>query len=206
MLALSSASGRAPFDAALRRYVDFLTADGLLDVELEIDPAIRLGPDEQIEVFRIVQEGLANSRKHSHARHAWVEIGERPDGRYVAMRDDGSGFDTGEEGGGQGLRNMRERAASIGGALTLRSAPGAGHRARSAAPHVEALNVESRREIDREDDDLREGLAVDLRGVTARRQCANGGRDSSRIARLPRTTTRWCTARSAARPSGPACR
>jgi signal transduction histidine kinase len=126
VLALSSASGRAPFDAALRRYVDFLTADGLLDVELEIDPAIRLGPDEQIELFRIVQEGLANSRKHSHARHAWVEIGERPDGRYVAMRDDGSGFDTGEEGGGQGLRNMRERAASIGGALTLRSAPGAG--------------------------------------------------------------------------------
>jgi signal transduction histidine kinase len=126
VLALSSASGRAPFDAALRRYVDFLTADGLLDVELEIDPAIRLGPDEQIELFRIVQEGLANSRKHSHARHAWVEIGERPDGRYVALRDDGSGFDTGEEGGGQGLRNMRERAASIGGALTLRSSPGAG--------------------------------------------------------------------------------
>ena len=28
MLALSSASGNAPFDAALRRYVDFLTADG----------------------------------------------------------------------------------------------------------------------------------------------------------------------------------
>jgi signal transduction histidine kinase len=126
VLALSSASGRAPFDAALRRYVDFLTADGELEVELEIDPAIKLGPDEQIELFRIVQEGLANSRKHAGARHAWVEIGERSDGRFIALRDDGSGFDTEDVGGGQGLRNMRERAASIGGALTLRSTPGAG--------------------------------------------------------------------------------
>jgi signal transduction histidine kinase len=126
VLALSSASGRAPFDAALRRYVDFLTADGVLDVELEIDPSIRLGPDEQIELFRIVQEGLANSRKHASARHAWVEIGERPDGRFVALRDDGSGFDTDDAPVGQGLRNMRERAASIGGALTLRSTPGSG--------------------------------------------------------------------------------
>jgi signal transduction histidine kinase len=126
ILALSSASGRASFDAALRRYVDFLTADGSLEVELEIDPAITLGPDEQIELFRIVQEGLANSRKHSEARHAWVQIGERSGERFVALRDDGEGFDATEDSAGQGLRNMRERAASIGGALTLSSAPGAG--------------------------------------------------------------------------------
>jgi signal transduction histidine kinase len=126
ILALSSASGRAPFDAALRRYVDFLTADGELEVELEIDPAITLGPDEQIELFRIVQEGLANARKHADARHAWVKIGERAGERFVALRDDGTGFDTAEDATGQGLGNMRERAASIGGALTLRSAPGAG--------------------------------------------------------------------------------
>ncbi len=126
ILALSSASGRAPFDAALRRYVDFLTADGVLDVELEIDPAIKLGPDEQIELFRIVQEGLANARRHAHARHAWVQIGERSGERFVALRDDGSGFDPAAGGGGQGLRNMRERAASIGGALTLSSSPEAG--------------------------------------------------------------------------------
>ena len=70
VLALSSASGSAPFDAALRRYVDFLVADGELDVEMEVDPAVALGPDEEIEVFRIVQEGLANVRKHAGARNA----------------------------------------------------------------------------------------------------------------------------------------
>jgi signal transduction histidine kinase len=126
ILALSSAAGRSPFDAGLRRYVDFLTADGALEVELEIDPEIVLGPDEQIEVFRIVQEGLANVRKHAGATHAWVQIGERVGDRYVRIRDDGAGFEPEEGGAGHGLRNMRERAASIGGALTLRSAAGAG--------------------------------------------------------------------------------
>ncbi|HEX3806748.1 MAG TPA: ATP-binding protein [Gaiellaceae bacterium] len=126
ILALSSASGRAPFDAALRRYIDVLTADGGLEVELEIDASITLGPDEQIELFRIVQEGLANARKHAGAAHAWVQIGERAGARFVSVRDDGAGFEPAEGGAGQGLNNMRDRAASIGGALSLRSAPGSG--------------------------------------------------------------------------------
>lgn len=126
ILALSSASGRSPFDTALRRYVDVLTSDGRLEVELEIDPEIDLGPDEQIELFRIVQEGLANARKHGGAEHAWVQIGQRANERFVALRDDGVGFEPDEVTSGQGLRNMRERAATIGGALSLRTAPGGG--------------------------------------------------------------------------------
>jgi signal transduction histidine kinase len=127
VLALSSAGGTAPFDAALRRYVDFLAADGELDVELEIDPAVALAPDEQIEVFRIVQEGLANVRRHAGARHAEVAIEQRGSRRVVSVRDDGIGFepDAGE-GAGQGLRNMRARADSIQGGFTMRSSPGDG--------------------------------------------------------------------------------
>jgi signal transduction histidine kinase len=127
ILALSSASGTAPFDAALRRYVEFLTADGELDVELEIDPRIRLAPDEQIEIFRIVQEGLANVRKHAHATRAWVTIAQRGSGeRHVTVRDDGAGFDGDEPPAGQGLRNMRARAESIQGGFSLRTVPGRG--------------------------------------------------------------------------------
>src|SRR4051794_13077881 len=106
ILALSSAAGRAPFDAALRRYVDFLTADGALAVDLEVDPSIALGPDEQIGVFRIVQEGLANARRHAGATHAWVQIGAHAGDRVVRVRDDGVGFEPVEAGAGQGLRNM----------------------------------------------------------------------------------------------------
>jgi len=125
ILALSSASGTSPFDAALRRYVEVLTADGALDVELEIDPSIHLAPDEQIEIFRIVQEGLANVRKHASATRAEVWIVERDGERVVTIRDDGTGFE-GETEAGQGLRNIRARAASIEGGFSLRSRPGLG--------------------------------------------------------------------------------
>lgn len=127
ILALSSASGTAPFDAALRRYVDVLTADGGLDVELEVDNTIRLAPDEQIEIFRIVQEGLANVRKHANATRAEVTIGQRAFGeRFVNITDDGEGFDGEEAPAGQGLKNIRARAESIEGGFSLRSIPGRG--------------------------------------------------------------------------------
>jgi signal transduction histidine kinase len=126
ILALSSASGTAPFDAALRRYVEFLTADGVLDVELDVDPGIHLAPDEQIEIFRIVQEGLANVRKHAQATRAEVVIGWRMGDRLVSIQDDGAGFDGAEVAAGQGLKNMRARAASIEGGFSLSSVPGRG--------------------------------------------------------------------------------
>jgi signal transduction histidine kinase len=126
ILALSTASGNASFDAALRRYVEFLTADGELEVDLEIDPAARLAPDEQIDVFRIVQEGLANVRKHANARRAEVVIGVRDGERFVLVRDDGEGFDGESPGAGQGLKNIRARTENIEGGFTLTSRPGFG--------------------------------------------------------------------------------
>jgi signal transduction histidine kinase len=126
ILALSTASGNAPFDAALRRYIEFLTADGQLEVDLEIDPAVRLAPDEQIEVFRIVQEGLANVRKHANAQHAEVLIGVRENERFVSVRDDGEGFEGKATDAGQGLKNIRARTESIDGGFTLTSRPGFG--------------------------------------------------------------------------------
>ena len=96
VLALSSAGGSARFDSALRRYVELLTADGELDVELEVDPQVRLAPDEQIEVFRIVQEGLGNARRHSGAGHVEVSISHQGGRRVVSVSDDGVGFDDAE--------------------------------------------------------------------------------------------------------------
>jgi signal transduction histidine kinase len=126
VLALSSAGGSARFDSALRRYVDVLTADGEVDVELDVDGSVRLAPDEQIEVFRIVQEGLGNARRHAGARHVEVAIAQRAGRRVVSVRDDGVGFDEATATNGQGLENMRQRAAAIEGRLSLRSAPGRG--------------------------------------------------------------------------------
>ena len=126
VLALSSAGGSARFDSALRRYVDVLTADGELEVELDVDRQVRLAPDEQIEVFRIVQEGLGNARRHAGAQHVEVQITQRAGRRLVSVRDDGVGFDRDSAGAGQGLQNMEQRALAIEGELNLRSAPGRG--------------------------------------------------------------------------------
>jgi signal transduction histidine kinase len=126
ILALSTAAGNATLDAALRRYVEFVTADGELAVDVEIDPAVRLAPDEQIEVFRIVQEGLANVRKHANATRAEVVIGLREGERFVSIRDDGTGFDGQVAPAGQGLKNIKARTKSIEGGFTLTSRPGFG--------------------------------------------------------------------------------
>ncbi len=126
VLALSSAGGTARFDAALRRYVDVLTADGELEVELEIDPQVQLAPDEQIEVFRIVQEGLGNARRHAGAQRVDLSISQRGGRRVVSVRDDGVGFEQADAVPGQGLENMKLRAEAIEGRLSLRSAPGRG--------------------------------------------------------------------------------
>jgi signal transduction histidine kinase len=126
VLALSSAGGSARFDSALRRYVDVLTADGELDVEVDVDPQVRLAPDEQIEVFRIVQEGLGNARRHAGARHVEVSISQRTGRRVVLVSDDGVGFDASSGADGQGIANMRVRAKAIEGELTLRSHLGRG--------------------------------------------------------------------------------
>jgi signal transduction histidine kinase len=126
VLALSSAGGSARFDSALRRYVEVLTADGELEVELDVDPQVRLAPDEQIEVFRIVQEGLGNVRRHAGASHVDVSISQRTGRRIVTVSDDGVGFDESAVLPGQGVENMRVRARAIDGQLTLRSARGRG--------------------------------------------------------------------------------
>jgi signal transduction histidine kinase len=126
VLALSSAGGSSRFDSALRRYVEVLTADGELDVEVDVDRAVRLAPDEQIEVFRIVQEGLGNARRHAGAKHVEVEISQRNGRRVVLVRDDGVGFDEDAAATGQGLENMRLRADAIQGELNLDTSPGRG--------------------------------------------------------------------------------
>ena len=55
-----------------------------------------------------------------------MTIGLRGDERYVQVVDDGAGFDGEQRPAGQGLRNMRERAKSIGGGFSLTSTPGRG--------------------------------------------------------------------------------
>jgi signal transduction histidine kinase len=79
-------------------------------------------------LLRIVQEALANVRKHAGARQVEVRIGAIPEGIEVVVADDGRGFDPGRDRASGdrmphfGLATMRERAESVGGTLEVVSA------------------------------------------------------------------------------------
>ncbi len=83
-------------------------------------PASLRGP-LAVEVARVVQEALANVRRHSGARHARVSLGRE----RVEVRDDGRGFGP-DTPAGMGLTGMRERAQSLGGELEVETEPGGG--------------------------------------------------------------------------------
>ena len=65
-------------------------------------------------------------RRHASARRATVLIGVRDGERVVDVVDVGRGFDERDAEPGQGLRNIRARASSIGGGFRLASSPGGG--------------------------------------------------------------------------------
>jgi PAS domain S-box-containing protein len=91
-----------------------------------------LPPAMQLNLFRIVQEALANAEKHAHAKSIRLRLDTQGEAIQLTIQDDGCGFDpaaakTGKPKlGGLGLTNMRERAAALGGYFEVESAPGRG--------------------------------------------------------------------------------
>ena len=89
-----------------------------------------LAPAAEAQVLHIVQEALANIRKHAQAHRAEVIFIADERGIQIAILDDGIGFDTrqrfSEDLPHFGLSMMRERVKILGGRLDVRSAPGQG--------------------------------------------------------------------------------
>ena len=81
------------------------------------------GLNEQILIYRIVQEALNNIRKHAQASHVDVLMKKEPQRIIIWIKDDGKGFDLEEAINrhvavrGMGLPTMKERAYMLGGAI-----------------------------------------------------------------------------------------
>jgi PAS domain S-box-containing protein len=81
-------------------------------------------------VYRVAQEGLYNTVKHSKAKHASVILTWEQGAIELTIADDGDGFDSQsvQGKGGLGLIGMEERARLVNGKLTIMSQPGSGTR------------------------------------------------------------------------------
>jgi PAS domain S-box-containing protein len=97
----------------------------------------RFPTDVETAAYRIVQEALTNVARHAAVSEVMVRLWADQDSLHVQVEDQGSGFDVEASqaaAGGGGLSGMYERAALLGGQLTIESAPGAGTCLTAALP------------------------------------------------------------------------
>jgi two-component system, NarL family, sensor histidine kinase UhpB len=113
--------------AALRTQVDEFGRRARVSAELRLPPGgvDDVPSEEQLVVYRIVQEGLSNVARHAAASTVRVAVERSDGGTIVRVADDGVGFVRGA-GDGLGLTGMCERATLAGGRLEIDSSPGQG--------------------------------------------------------------------------------
>jgi len=114
---------------ALREQCEALGYRSGAEVSFELGepvPDDRLPPGAPEALFRIGQEMLANVARHARARKVRLWLGRQEGDVMLRVLDDGQGFDPAAKVSGMGLRNLKERAASLRGKLEVASAPGSG--------------------------------------------------------------------------------
>ena len=99
-------------------------------VTCEGDTRRALTPRVEVQLLRVVQEALTNTRKHSGATRVSVRINCTGPAATLTIEDDGVGFDPASAQrsmeGGFGMASMRERVEQVGGTLTVHTAPNEG--------------------------------------------------------------------------------
>lgn len=110
-------------------------------IELAFDSnatELGLSVEQEVQIFHIVQEALANVLRHAQARHAWLSL-QQLDGRLeVRVRDDGRGptaaASPNDPHAHFGLGIMRERAQGLGGEVDIAPVAGGGTQVRLSLP------------------------------------------------------------------------
>lgn len=130
-----------PVAAAIGRQVAEFRAHSGLPVALAIEgEERRCSRAAGLALYRAVQEGLTNIRKHAGATAAAVTLRFGPAATELTIRDNGRGLPGGHaagprpDGGGFGLAGLRERLALLGGALAIGPAPTGGAELRVTIP------------------------------------------------------------------------
>ena len=89
-----------------------------------------------LALYRVVQEGLTNVRKHADASHVDIELDFSQDDQiHLTLRDDGTG--AADTSGGFGLIGLRERVQLLGGEFKVETQPDQGFQIEVLLPCVE---------------------------------------------------------------------
>ncbi|MBI2856409.1 MAG: sensor histidine kinase [Chloroflexi bacterium] len=146
-------AGTAPLTQVLEEYLKQFEARHGIKTALGVsNPPPSLTQATELELLRIVQEALANVRKHSQATQVWVTLVDGHQGLEMTVKDNGRGMDTvpvaaenGSVVGHHGMSIMRERAEALGGTFSLVTSPGSGVEARIFVPRRTGQGVRWRR-------------------------------------------------------------
>jgi signal transduction histidine kinase len=114
--------------AALQSRLEAVEGRVGLETSFQAELGSRLAPEIEEGLYRIAQEALNNTLRHARARRVSVSLYQNGHSVTLEVIDDGVGFDPAaiQDRGGFGLRSMGERAARLGGNLTVKSSPGQG--------------------------------------------------------------------------------
>jgi ligand-binding sensor domain-containing protein len=109
-------------------YAELFSHSGVLfrTTNLRLFENVRLSMDYRQNLYLIFKEALHNSLRHSGCQEIELSVAVHGRRLEVVLRDDGRGFDPEGSFGGNGLENMRTRAARIGGALRIDASPARG--------------------------------------------------------------------------------
>ena len=121
--------------AAANRLAASAGAPAKVNAEPELAVPGLLEPEDEMNVYRVIQEAVSNAVRHAHPKHIVIEFTSDGDRLSVSVTDDGIGVDIKEaEERGLGLAGMRERAIILRAGLRITSIPGRGTSIRMDVP------------------------------------------------------------------------
>ncbi len=112
----------------MENLINTISSDNLFEVSFYYDlPVnIKLQPDIQTNLYRILQEQLNNIKKHAFASEVEITLALLEKHIQMKIQDNGKGFQSNKEIKGIGLENIKRRTQMFGGIYSCKSAPGKG--------------------------------------------------------------------------------